>query len=219
MMLKKILLTSATITSCGLGIFGTPTHANQEHVTYTKPDREKVNVIGIDDAVKSLSDVNSIQLSASKSHQPERTQQLTAEASVKQNEAKAEPAPAVQTQTLNHIDMNEQQVAVEPKTNDQLSVPSSQSANVVATAAPKPVTNTGDIQWLITRESHGDAHATNGVYYGIGQLAESYYDKYVPGQNYRGNYDVQLEAMQKYIAERYGTVDNAISHWQSNNWY
>ena len=75
------------------------------------------------------------------------------------------------------------------------------------------------MQWLIARESSGNVNAQNGPYYGIGQLSENYYAKYVPGQNYRGNYAVQLEAMQKYIADRYGTVAQAIAHWQANNWY
>jgi hypothetical protein len=90
---------------------------------------------------------------------------------------------------------------------------------VTAVSQPATPAVSADIQWLIQRESGGNPNAQNGPYYGIGQLTEAYYAQYVPGQDYRGNYAVQLEAMQKYIAARYGSVANAIAHWQANNWY
>ena len=80
---------------------------------------------------------------------------------------------------------------------------------------PAPVYLTDDemLQWIITRESHGDPYATNGKYKGIGQLDESYYPTYV-GMTWaecEGNYDIQLEAMLGYIASRYGSIQEHMS--------
>lgn len=180
MMLKKILITSATVTGMTLGVLGAQLKA-ESHPTDAASLNEQVSVKAVDRAVASLADVKSVQLSVS--------QAVAAHATVEQDTTPAAAAPAVVTP-----------VATPAKP---------------AEAAPV----SGDLQWLIARESSGNVNAQNGPYYGIGQLSENYYAKYVPGQNYRGNYAVQLEAMQKYIADRYGTVAQAIAHWQANNWY
>ncbi|WP_301711507.1 hypothetical protein [Oenococcus sicerae] len=79
----------------------------------------------------------------------------------------------------------------------------------------------GDVNWLISRESAGNPNAENGDYLGIGQLTEASYEKYV-GQTWaqvKGNYQLQLSAMQQYIANRYGSVSAAISFWTIHGWY
>lgn len=200
MMLKKILITSATVTGMTLGVLGAQLKA-ESHPTDAASLNEQVNVKAVDRAVASLADVKSVQLSVS--------QAVAAHATVEQDTTPAATAPA----------------EAEPVATPAPTAPAAAPAVVtpVATAAkpaeatPAPVS--GDLQWLIARESSGNVNAQNGPYYGIGQLSENYYAKYVPGQNYRGNYAVQLEAMQKYIADRYGTVAQAIAHWQANNWY
>ncbi|WP_257616024.1 hypothetical protein [Oenococcus oeni] len=35
----------------------------------------------------------------------------------------------------------------------------------------------------------------------------------------KGNYQLQLKAMQAYISARYASVSAAISFWQQNGWY
>lgn len=179
MMLKKILITSATITGVTLGMLGAQLKA-ETHPTDAASVNEQVDVKAVDQAVASLADVQSVQLSASKAV-AEKT------------------APAVQPAAP---------AAVTP-----VAVQAAPAQPVAAAPA------SGDLQWLISRESSGNVNAQNGAYYGIGQLSAANYARYVPGQDYRGNYAVQLEAMQKYIAERYGSVSQAISHWQANNWY
>lgn len=200
MMLKKILITSATVTGMTLGVLGAQLKA-ESHPTDAASLNEQVNVKAVDRAVASLADVKSVQLSVS--------QAVAAHATAEQDTTPAATAPA----------------EAEPVATPAPTAPAAAPAVVTPVATPaKPAEATpapvsGDLQWLIARESSGNVNAQNGPYYGIGQLSENYYAKYVPGQNYRGNYAVQLEAMQKYIADRYGTVAQAIAHWQANNWY
>lgn len=205
MMLKKILITSATVTGMTLGVLGAQLKA-ESHPTDAASLNEQVNVKAVDRAVASLADVKSVQLSVS--------QAVAAHATAEQDTTPAATAPAEAAPAV---------AVAEPVATP--AAPAAAPAVVTpvvtpakpAEATPAPVS--GDLQWLIARESSGNVNAQNGPYYGIGQLSESYYAKYVPGQNYRGNYAVQLEAMQKYIADRYGTVAQAIAHWQANNWY
>ncbi len=205
MMLKKILITSATVTGMTLGVLGAQLKA-ESHPTDAASLNEQVNVKAVDRAVASLADVKSVQLSVS--------QAVAAHATAEQDTTPAATAPAEAAPAV---------AVAEPVATP--AAPAAAPAVVTpvvtpakpAEATPAPVS--GDLQWLIARESSGNVNAQNGPYYGIGQLSENYYAKYVPGQNYRGNYAVQLEAMQKYIADRYGTVAQAIAHWQANNWY
>ena len=204
-MLKKILITSATVTGMTLGVLGAQLKA-ESHPTDAASLNEQVNVKAVDRAVASLADVKSVQLSVSPA--------VAAHATAEQDTTPAATAPAEAAPAV---------AVAEPVATP--AAPAAAPAVVTpvvtpakpAEATPAPVS--GDLQWLIARESSGNVNAQNGPYYGIGQLSENYYAKYVPGQNYRGNYAVQLEAMQKYIADRYGTVAQAIAHWQANNWY
>ncbi|WP_370673205.1 peptidoglycan-binding protein [Leuconostoc lactis] len=206
-MLKKILITSATVTGMTLGVLGAQLKA-ESHPTDAASLNEQVNVKAVDRAVASLADVKSVQLSVS--------QAVAAHATAEQDTTPAATAPAEAASAV---------AVAEPVATPATPAPAAAPAVVTpfvtpakpAEATPAPVS--GDLQWLIARESSGNVNAQNGSYYGIGQLSENYYAKYVPGQNYRGNYAVQLEAMQKYIADRYGTVAQAIAHWQANNWY
>lgn len=199
MMLKKILITSATVTGMTLGVLGAQLKA-ESHPTDAASLNEQVNVKAVDRAVASLADVKSVQLSVS--------QAVAAHATAEQDTTPAATAPAEAAPAV---------AVAEPVTTPAPTASAAAPAVVTPVATTAPVS--GDLQWLIARESSGNVNAQNGPYYGIGQLSENYYAKYVPGQNYRGNYAVQLEAMQKYIADRYGTVAQAIAHWQANNWY
>nr|WP_238476908.1 peptidoglycan-binding protein [Fructobacillus broussonetiae] len=105
--------------------------------------------------------------------------------------------------------------AEDTQTEEETATP----APAVSETPKQTTTASGDINWLIQQESSGNVNAQNGSFYGIGQLSPSAYATYAAGQDYVGNYDVQLQAMQGYIAGRYGSVQNAISHFQSNGWY
>lgn len=206
MMLKKILITSATVTGVTLGVLGAQLKA-ESHPTDAASLNEQVNVKAVDRAVASLADVKSVQLSVSQ-----------AVAANKMSEQTTTPAESTVVESAPAVAATEP-VAATPAPAAQAVVTPVATAAKPAEATPAPAPASGDLQWLIARESSGNVNAQNGPYYGIGQLSENYYAKYVPGQNYRGNYAVQLEAMQKYIADRYGTVAQAIAHWQANNWY
>ena len=204
-MLKKILITSAKVTGMTLGVLGAQLKA-ESHPTDAASLNEQVSVKAVDRAVASLADVKSVQLSVS--------QAVAAHATAEQDTTPAATAPAEAAPAV---------AVAEPVATPAPTAPAAAPAVVTPVATPaKPAEAapvSGDLQWLIARESSGNVNAQNGPYYGVGQLSENYYAKYVPGQNYRGNYTVQLEAMQKYIADRYGTVAQAIAHWQANNWY
>ena len=206
MMLKKILITSATVTGMTLGVLGAQLKA-ESHPTDAASLNEQVNVKAVDRAVASLADVKSVQLSVS---QAVAANKMSAQTTTPAESTVVESAPAVAAT---------EPVAATPAPAAPAVVTPVATAAKPAEATPAPAPASGDLQWLIARESSGNVNAQNGPYYGIGQLSENYYAKYVPGQNYRGNYAVQLEAMQKYIADRYGTVAQAIAHWQANNWY
>lgn len=88
-------------------------------------------------------------------------------------------------------------------------------------AAPQTATasttgNSDALNSLINRESSGNVNATNGDYYGIGQLSSQ------ARANYGGNstdYNDQLNAMKSYISARYGTAEAAWAHSQATGWY
>lgn len=207
MMLKKILITSATVTGMTLGVLGAQLKA-ESHPTDAASLNEQVSVKAVDRAVASLADVKSVQLSVS--------QAVAAHATAEQDTT---PAATASPEAAPAVAVAEPVATPAPTATAAAPAVVTPVATPAKPAAATPAPASGDLQWLIARESSGNVNAQNGPYYGIGQLSENYYAKYVPGQNYRGNYAVQLEAMQKYIADRYGTVAQAIAHWQANNWY
>lgn len=69
---------------------------------------------------------------------------------------------------------------------------------------------------LIARESGGNTNATNGQFYGIGQLSPQARAQY--GGN-SSDYNDQLNAMKAYINDRYGSAENAWAHSQATGWY
>lgn len=76
--------------------------------------------------------------------------------------------------------------------------------------------NSAALNALIARESGGNVNATNGQYYGIGQLSAQ--ARAIYGGN-TADYNDQLNAMKAYIAARYGTAENAWAHSQATGWY
>ncbi|CAK1231252.1 LysM peptidoglycan-binding domain-containing protein [Fructobacillus fructosus] len=72
------------------------------------------------------------------------------------------------------------------------------------------------LQAIIMLESGGNVNATNGIYYGIGQLSPSLRARY--GGN-TADYQDQLQAMKSYIADRYGSAVAALAHHRQYNWY
>lgn len=86
-----------------------------------------------------------------------------------------------------------------------------QPAKATASVATSDALNT-----LIQRESGGNTNATNGQYYGLGQLSPQ--ARAVYGGN-SSDYNDQLNAMKAYITDRYGTAENALAHSNATGWY
>ncbi|WLC97938.1 LysM domain-containing protein [Leuconostoc carnosum] len=95
-----------------------------------------------------------------------------------------------------------------------------QQAPVAVAKTQTTTTSTGSessaLSSLIARESSGNVNATNGQYYGIGQLSPQARAQY--GGN-STDYNDQLNAMKSYISARYGSAENAWAHSQSSGWY
>ncbi|MGX7052379.1 LysM peptidoglycan-binding domain-containing protein [Leuconostoc palmae] len=89
------------------------------------------------------------------------------------------------------------------------------AAPVQQTVSPQ-VSSSSALDALIARESGGNTSATNGQYYGIGQLSPEARAMY--GGN-SSDYNDQLNAMKSYISARYGTAENAWAHSQATGWY
>ena len=112
----------------------------------------------------------------------------------------------------NTTQKDEVKVATEP-TNI---VPETTVASSAKQEAITQSTNSSALDLLIAKESGGNTGATNGQYYGIGQLSPQARDIY--GGN-SSDYNDQLNAMKAYIAARYGTAENAWAHSQATGWY
>lgn len=90
-----------------------------------------------------------------------------------------------------------------------------QQASAVAHAT-QGVGESDALNALIARESGGNTNATNGQFYGIGQLSPQARARY--GGN-SSDYNDQLNAMKSYINDRYGSAENAWAHSQATGWY
>lgn len=66
--------------------------------------------------------------------------------------------------------------------------------------------------FIIYHESRGDYNARNGKYYGAYQMDES---------RLNGDYskENQDRVAEQYVADRYGSWENAMAFWQSHGWY
>lgn len=206
-MINKILYSTIAMAAVALTLGGaqssTPaTHSNKTTKVHAVVDHGEVN-----SAVNSLNNVQALQLSAP-ANDDSLANDTDDNSAVNQNNATA----VSDTQSASNTASSE-------TTTKAVAAPVVTPVSSVATPTAPAKAAGGNLQWLIERESGGNPNAQNGSMHGIGQLSESAYATYAPGQDYRGNYDVQLSAMQGYIADRYGSVDNAVGHFQSNGWY
>ena len=90
------------------------------------------------------------------------------------------------------------------------------TSSSATTSTSSDSSNSAALNALIARESGGNVNATNGQYYGIGQLSAQ--ARAIYGGN-TADYNDQLNAMKAYIAARYGTAENAWAHSQATGWY
>ncbi|USS92485.1 peptidoglycan-binding protein [Fructobacillus americanaquae] len=208
MMFNKVLLTSMAV--AGLALTAANTQFNKGKSTSDQAVKvtDSVNTKKVSTAVSSVDNLKSLENTAA-SQTVASSDDDTASASDDTSNSQSQVTSLSTTTT-----QAAQATPVATSTAAQTSSTSTAAATTTASTS-----TSGDINWLISRESGGNVNAQNGQFYGIGQLSPAAYATYVPGQNYQGNYAVQLQAMQAYIAARYGSVANAISHFQSNGWY
>ncbi|QEA58787.1 peptidoglycan-binding protein [Leuconostoc koreense] len=219
-MMKRIMIISALLTGLSLVVLGTQLETENQPAEAASMNKT-VNVKAVSSAISSFTDV---QLTTSKATPkkvvaPSENNEVKANSQSSESQEKVVDAPQVTGVSSEVVTTDTPKaIATVNETQSMQAVTASNQSTQSSTAPEMPVASS-DIQWLIQHESGGNVNAQNGAYYGIGQLSENYYAQYVPGKDYHGNYAVQLEAMQKYISARYGTVANAIAHWQANNWY
>ncbi|CAK1236535.1 LysM repeat (LysM) [Fructobacillus evanidus] len=216
MMFNKVLLTSMAV--AGLALTAANTQFNKGKSTSDQAVKvtDSVNTKKVSTAVSSVDNLKSLENTAA-SQTVASSDDDTASASddTSNSQSQVTSLSATTTQAAQATPVATSTAAQASSTSTAAA--STSSASTATTSAAS--TASGDINWLISRESGGNVNAQNGQFYGIGQLSPAAYATYVPGQNYQGNYAVQLQAMQAYIAARYGSVANAISHFQSNGWY
>ncbi|WP_421825131.1 peptidoglycan-binding protein [Fructobacillus evanidus] len=220
-MFNKVLLTSMAV--AGLALTAANTQFNKGKSTSDQAVKvtDSVNTKKVSTAVSSVDNLKSLENTAA-SQTVASSDDDTASASddTSNSQSQVTSLSATTTQAAQATPVATSTAAQASSTSTAAASTSSASTSSASTATTSAAsTASGDINWLISRESGGNVNAQNGQFYGIGQLSPAAYATYVPGQNYQGNYAVQLQAMQAYIAARYGSVANAISHFQSNGWY
>lgn len=129
--------------------------------------------------------------------------------------------PIVSTSTPNenvqHIESQNSLTVQQQTVPTQSSVPTTSTQNETATQYNVPtVTNVSNgssaKEWIAQRESGNNYNARNGQYVGKYQLSSSYLNgDYSPSN--------QERVADQYVSQRYGTWDNAKTHWENFGWY
>ncbi|CAK1228602.1 LysM repeat (LysM) [Fructobacillus cardui] len=219
MMFNKVLLTSMAV--AGLALTAANTQFNKGKSTSDQAVKvtDSVNTKKVSTAVSSVDNLKSLENTAASqtvASSDDDTASSSDDTSNSQSQVTSLSATTTQAAQATPVATS---TAAQASSTSTAAASTSSASTATTSAVATTSTASGDINWLISRESGGNVNAQNGQFYGIGQLSPAAYATYVPGQNYQGNYAVQLQAMQAYIAARYGSVANAISHFQSNGWY
>jgi uncharacterized membrane protein len=219
MMFNKVLLTSMAV--AGLALTAANTQFNKGKSTSDQAAKvtDSVNTKKVSTAVSSVDNLKSLENTAASqtvASSDDDTASSSDDTSNSQSQVTSLSATTTQAAQATPVATS---TAAQASSTSTAAASTSSASTATTSVAATTSTASGDINWLISRESGGNVNAQNGQFYGIGQLSPAAYATYVPGQNYQGNYAVQLQAMQAYIAARYGSVANAISHFQSNGWY
>lgn len=118
----------------------------------------------------------------------------------------ANEQPVVQ-EVVSPVVTQEQPVVEQATVAPQVQV--QEQPQVQATTAP---VSSSAKEIIAGRESGGDYNAQNGRYQGKYQLDASYLNgDYSPAN--------QERVADNYVAERYGSWDNALAFWNNNGWY
>lgn len=200
MIQKNLKLISLTTVLAGLLFFSTPFNANADEKKDTTSDKAITK--------KALLVINGFE-------EDGKTKIPTGQARVEYLKAQDYDPQKVQDK-VNEILLGEVEVAnVTTNTTSQTTAPTA-STNTTNTQAQSTTTYTGTSssakEWIAQKESGGSYTAQNGRYYGRYQLDSSYLNgDYSPAN--------QERVADNYVANRYGSWENAQQFWLTHGWY
>lgn len=200
MIQKNLKLISLTTVLAGLLFFSTPLNANADEKKDTTSDEAIMK--------KALLVINGFE-------EDGKTKIPTGQARVEYLKAQDYDPQKVQDK-VNEILLGEVEVAnVTTNTTSQTTAPAA-STNTTNTQAQSTTTYTGTSssakEWIAQKESGGSYTAQNGRYYGRYQLDSSYLNgDYSPAN--------QERVADNYVANRYGSWENAQQFWLTHGWY
>lgn len=200
MIQKNLKLISLTTVLAGLLFFSTPLNANADEKKDTTSDEAIMK--------KALLVINGFE-------EDGKTKIPTGQARVEYLKAQDYDPQKVQDK-VNEILLGEVEVAnVTTNTTSQTTAPAA-STNTANTQAQSTTTYTGTSssakEWIAQKESGGSYTAQNGRYYGRYQLDSSYLNgDYSPAN--------QERVADNYVANRYGSWENAQQFWLTHGWY
>ncbi|MBO0475872.1 LysM peptidoglycan-binding domain-containing protein [Vagococcus sp. DIV0080] len=188
--LQKILL--GTTMALGFGIFGTTVLAD---TLYTVKSGDTLSTIS-----QSITGDNSLINSIAKDNNIKNIDLIHVgqELNIK-TDGQAVAAPT------NYVEPTyQEETYTEPANQETYSAPAETSSYTGNSSSAK--------EWIAQRESSGSYSATNGQYIGRYQLSSSYLNGDYSPEN-------QERVADQYVADRYGSWENAQSFWMNNGWY
>lgn len=202
---KKLLLTSAVLGGTFLGALGTQAEASEVYTVQSGDTLSKISAkfVGDNSLVQGIANLNNI----ADINMIYSGEQLTIDTSLVNVAATyVEPVYTEPVQEVYYApEVSYQETYVEP---------TYQAETYVAPA--QEVTYSGDSnsakEWIAQKESNGSYTATNGQYIGRYQLSSSYLNGDYSAEN-------QERVADQYVANRYGSWENAQSFWMNNGWY
>ena len=200
MIQKNLKLISLTTVLAGLLFFSTPFNANADEKKDTTYDEAITK--------KALLVINGFE-------EDGKTKIPTGQARVEYLKAQDYDPQKVQDK-VNEILLGEVEAAnVTTNTTSQTTAPAA-STNTTNTQAQSTTTYTGTSssakEWIAQKESGGSYTAQNGRYYGRYQLDSSYLNGDYSPEN-------QERVADNYVANRYGSWENAQQFWLTHGWY
>jgi len=109
------------------------------------------------------------------------------------------------------LKINEDLPSTSTETNVEVTVAPTVPVQQTVTATT-PSDDSSAKEWIAQRESGGSYTAQNGQFQGRYQLTNTYlHGDYSPAN--------QEKVADEYVANRYGSWDNAKAHWLANSWY
>lgn len=197
MIQKNLKLISLTTVLAGLLFFSTPFNAHADEKKDTTSDEAITK--------KALLVINGFE-------EDGKTKIPTGQARVEYLKAQDYDPQKVQDK-VNEILLGEVEVAnVTTNTTSQTTAPAASTNTQAQSTTTYTGTSSSAKEWIAQKESGGSYTAQNGRYYGRYQLDSSYLNgDYSPAN--------QERVADNYVANRYGSWENAQQFWLTHGWY